>query len=171
LKEIRVEALAVRILIFVLVVLASLGGGYLKGRSDANSGWEKKALEMETASQRKLAEVTSQVRKVEFEAQESLSALSAKHSKETKDAKAKSDRVLSDVRAGAYRLSVPALRCRDAEALYPTTPRGDRTEARAELAAEAAATLVSIAAEGDDAIRQLNACISAYNDIRERFNK
>lgn len=166
------EALAVRILIFVLVVLASLGGGYLKGRADANSGWEKKALEMEAASQRKLAEVTSQVRKVELEAQESLNALSTKHRQEMRDAKAKSDRVISDVRAGAYRLSVPTTsRCRDAEALYPTAPRGDRTEERAELATEAAATLVSIAAEGDDAIRQLNACISAYNDIRERFNK
>ena len=50
-----------------------------------------------------------------------------------------------------------------------TTPTGNSTDA-SELERQTIATLIDLAAEGDKAILKLNACISAYNEVREIIN-
>lgn len=81
-------------------------------------------------------------------------------------------RFAADVRAGAVRMSVPvaagapgAAACSAAPAAAP----GDRDAARADIAPEAGLALAAIADDGDDAIRQLNTCIDAYNSARARL--
>ena len=166
-----IYGVALRILLGLALVVTTLGGAYWKGRADANSKWEARVAEMEAASQKKLLEATNAVRRVETEAAQRLHDVSVQYAREVKDAKLEKDRVLAGLRSGGIRLSVPTTNsCRYPEALNPSFASGDRNEARAELATEAAATLVSIAAEGDEAIRQLNACIDAYNEIRSKYN-
>ncbi|WP_269633145.1 lysis system i-spanin subunit Rz [Pelomonas sp. BJYL3] len=92
------------------------------------------------------------------------------------DEKAHKDSLLYGLRYGAVRLSVPVLGTSTGQACGahangdPGATGGDWHEARAELAPQAAADLVSIAHEGNAAIHQLNACIDRYNAVRARFN-
>ncbi|PZP30436.1 MAG: hypothetical protein DI603_15035 [Roseateles depolymerans] len=84
-------------------------------------------------------------------------------------------RLLAGLRSGAVRLSVPVVTaggsvCAAAAGGDPAAAAGDRHEARAELAPEAAANLAAVADDGNTAIVQLNACIDRYNAVRERFN-
>ncbi len=92
------------------------------------------------------------------------------------DEKAHKDRLLYGLRYGAVRLSVPVLGAGAGQACGahtdgdPGAAGGDRHEARAELAPQAAADLVGIAHDGNAAIHQLNACIDRYTAVRARFN-
>ena len=52
----------------------------------------------------------------------------------------------------------------------PATPR-DSVQATAELDRETAKNLIAITDDGDKAIRQLNACIDAYNTVYQTLNK
>lgn len=95
-------------------------------------------------------------------------------SEEKDRAKAAADRTIADLRSGARSLRLRATSCYPAGssegARSATASTGGGQEARAELAPEAAAALVSIAGDGDDAIRSLNACIDAYEAVRLRIN-
>ena len=82
------------------------------------------------------------------------------------DAEVQINKLRRDLRAGTQRLSVPVVNVCSAESAAAAP--GDRTEARAELDPKAADDLVAIAQEGDAAIRQLNACIDAYNEVRQK---
>lgn len=95
--------------------------------------------------------------------QEEIDRLLDAYQEEKNHADKEIARLRADVAAGRVRLSVPA-RCPGTD-----TPTGAASqEARAELDAETADALVAIAAEGDDAIRELNLCIDAYEAGREK---
>lgn len=120
-----------------------------------------------------LAKATARVLQLERTAASDLAARTKQLNEELTDAKADRDRYMADVRSGAVRLSIPiAGGCADggAGAANPAAAGADRHQARAELDLAAAATLDAIAGDGDDATRQLNACIDAYNSVREKFN-
>ena len=77
----------------------------------------------------------------------------------------KTTKLRADVRSGTLRLSIPTagpVLSAQSAGIAP----GDRAEARAELDPKTADDLIAIAKDGDDAIRQLNACIDAYNVIK-----
>ena len=79
----------------------------------------------------------------------------------------------ADVRSGAVRLSIPVAggQCANATAPVDTAAAGGNGhQARAELDPATAAALDAIAGDGDDATRQLNACIDAYNTVRDTYH-
>jgi hypothetical protein len=80
------------------------------------------------------------------------------------NAKTAIDSLRADVRSGAERLSVPTRSCSPAPA-SGSAATGD-PEARAELLPATALELIDIAADGDDAVRELNACVDKYNAVR-----
>jgi len=80
-----------------------------------------------------------------------------------RDAKDKVTKLQSDIASGELRLSIatrPVQACSDS-----TSASGDSTS-RAELDPEASKSLIAITADGDNAIRSLNACIQIYNQVR-----
>jgi hypothetical protein len=85
--------------------------------------------------------------------------------KANENAKVQISKLQSDVATGAIRLSIAT---RSVQTSTNTTTSSGSTESRAELDPEAANTLISIAADGDKAIRSLNACIDIYNEIRSK---
>jgi len=90
--------------------------------------------------------------------------------KEKQHEQAKNDAAIAALRSGAVRVSVPVRACATtASSADPATASRD-TATRAELTSEAATTLASIAADGDTAIHDLNACIRAYNTVRDTLN-
>ena len=118
-----------------------------------------------------LASEIAKVRQDEAAARLALQQRAAQLQKEKDDAKADRDHFIAGVRSGAIRLSIP-VRAHGSS----TTPgdtaitSGSDNQTRAELAPAAAQFLDAIASEGDDAIRQLNACIDSYNIVRENFH-
>jgi hypothetical protein len=85
--------------------------------------------------------------------------------KANKNAKAQITKLQSDVASGAIRLSI-ATRTIQTSSDSPSTT--GNTESRAELDPEAANALITIASDGDKAIRSLNACIDIYNEVRSK---
>ncbi len=101
-------------------------------------------------------------RQLERRLQNEADSLTQQYQKEKKDA----EKTISDLRHriadGSLRLSVRTA----GSTRVPDGSGAEHREARAELDGETAQALVSITADGDDAIRDLNQCIDKYNSLR-----
>jgi len=160
----------------ILVVL--LAGAVLAGWTV--QGWRKDtviadlrlaAAQADEAAALTLARATDEAREREQDATKAQQDQANQLIKERDNAKADRDHFIAGVRSGAIRLSVPVVsRGADASSADAGTIAGSRNETRAELDPEAAEFLDAIVGEGDDAIRQLNACIDTYNNVRKKFN-
>jgi len=102
--------------------------------------------------------IKAEVERIESSMRDEAAATTAKLEKEKRDAQTKVDQLRADVAAGAVRLSVRA-------SCSASTAAGD-SEARAELDPKTADDLIAIAADGDQAIIELNSCIDFYNNLR-----
>lgn len=102
---------------------------------------------------------------------DSLAKRDAAHAKEIE--RVQGEKALLELRlsTGAVRVSVP-VRAPACHAAGPSdaTAAGQPAEARAELDPAFAAAVAGITGEGDIAIRDLNACIDRYNEVRDRIN-
>jgi prophage endopeptidase len=78
-----------------------------------------------------------------------------------------------DIDSGALRLRIPvkAPVCPVQATADTPVASGDSSQEGSELDAETAKSLVAITDDGDEAIRQLNSCIEAYNNVYETLNK
>ncbi len=131
---------------------------------DASKAREKAATDLAAAERRE--------RDKERDGANLLTTRTNELKKEIADAQAEKTAFIAGVRRGDIRLSIPVASC-TASGTAGTDPAldgRDRHQARADLTPAAASALETIAGDGDDAIRQLNACIDAYNDIRHRYN-
>ena len=117
-----------------------------------------------------LAQATARVLTLERAASVSLAQRADHLTQEQTHAKTERYRFNADVRSGAVRLSIPVAGGQCAATADPTAAAGDRHQTRAELEPATAAALDSIAAAGDAATRQLNACIDAYNLVRDTYH-
>ena len=106
---------------------------------------------------------------VERDKEAQMQQLVNTHSREleraNRDAKDKVTKLQSDIASGELRLSIAT---RSVQTCSDSASSTRGTEARAELDPEASKSLVSITADGDSAIRQLNACIDIYNQVRSK---
>ena len=145
------------ILAAILIVGSTFGYGYHKG-------YDTRDLEM----QAEIAKKNEEQREIERRSVAALTDLSYKLAKEKEDAKAANDRYMDALRDGSERLFVTV---RGVQACPNSTAAGgDRNQARAELDPDTAREIVSLTNQGDDNTRQLNACIDAYNAVRESAN-
>lgn len=117
-----------------------------------------------------LAQATARVLILERAAGASLAQRADHLTQEQTHAKTERDRFNDDVRSGAVRLSIPVATGQCAAVTDTTAAAGHQHQARAELDPATAAALDAIAGDGDDATRQLNACIDAYNTVRNTYH-
>lgn len=124
--------------------------------------------------QRETAQATTRASEAAREKETMLLAttvvLSDKLNKEARNAQDAQNRLVADIRTGAQRLSIAAHCPGQAPADSTAAGGGGAEGARAELDRQAAETLVAIAADGDAAIRERNACIAAYDAARQTLN-
>ena len=104
---------------------------------------------------------------IERDKEKQMQDMANTHAKEleraNKNAKVEVTKLQSDISSGQLRFTARTLStCKD------TTSASGDTESRAELDPEVSQALVSITADGDNAIRQLNACIDIYNEVRSK---
>ncbi|STQ93484.1 Bacteriophage lysis protein [Janthinobacterium lividum] len=142
-------------------------------------GWRKDAViaalqrdvaTCKTTAATELAQATARVLTLERAAGAALAQRADHLNQEQTHAKTERDRFNDDVRSGAMRLSIRVASGQCAATADSTAAASDQHQARAELDPATAAALDAIAGEGDDATRQLNACIDAYNLVRDTYH-
>ena len=142
-------------------------------------GWRKDASIAElqraaatdkTTAATELAQATTRVLTLERAAGAALAQRADYLTQEQTRAKTERDRFNDDVRSGAVRLSIPVASGQCAATADSTVAASDQHQTRAELDPATAAALDAIAGDGDDATRQLNACIDAYNLVRDTYH-
>jgi len=151
-----------KIVIGALVAFLLFVGGYWKGSYD--KGMDV-AVEVANANndarekEQQLAQVAttyaSVLRKKEINAQKEITSLR------------------TAVASGERRLFIPtqATNCSVQPSTNASPASGSDTgEARAELDRKVADSLIALTAEGDTAIRKLNACIEQYNTMKDKLN-
>ena len=146
------------ILGFVLAMLSAAAGGYSKGKHDEN-----------VRQQLEIAALNAKARETE----KAMAAVAQSYGetlrKANNVAKVKETKLRADIASGERKLFIPvkAAECAVSAATDTAAAGGDHSgTASAELDRKTADDLVAIAAEGDAAIRKLNACIQTYETMR-----
>ena len=140
------------------IVLVILGGYYVAD----HHGYQRRVAE----DQAEIDRLNAEARAKEAELNKKLVGVNSALRKAKDDVKAKQDNLTALVDSNKLRLpsSCPVQASTDA-----TTAGGNSTH-ESDAERQAIKDIVSIAAEGDAAITQLNACISTYNQVRETVN-
>jgi prophage endopeptidase len=146
----------------LMAVVGSFGGGYLKGSNDEV-----------TRQQLEIAALNAEARAKEQALITTIQTQSNKLQKANQDAKLAQQKRNLDIDSGALKLRIPvkAPVCPIHTATDTPVASGDSVQATAEFDRETAKSLVAITDDGDKAIRQLNACIDAYNNVYQTLNK
>ena len=144
------------ILGFVLAMLSAAAGGYSKGQND-----EYKRQQIEIAA------LNAQARETEQNMAKVANTYADTLRKSQNVAKVKETKLRADIATGNLRLSIPT----QSSTVCPSTTAAsasgsDSGEARTELSGSVSETLISIASEGDAAIRKLNTCIQSYETLK-----
>lgn len=142
----------------LMAVLSAAGSGYYKGQHDEN-----------TRQQVEIAALNAKARETEQRMGEVAQTYGETLRKANNVAKVKEDKLRSDIAAGKRKLFIPvqAPDCAVSAASDAAPATGDNIrEASAELSGQVSESLIAIAAEGDTAIRKLNACIESYETLR-----
>jgi hypothetical protein len=143
----------------VLAVLGSFGAGYYSGEQNE---YERQQIE--------IAALNAKARETEQRMGEVAQTYAQTLRKANNVAKAKETKLRSDIASGERKLFIPvkAPECAVSATSDAAPADGDNSgEARAELDRKTADDLVAITAEGDTAIRKLNACIDSYETLRK----
>ena len=124
-------------------------------------------VERDQEMQAEIALKNEEIRKAEHKLNEQLSATST----ELKDANDAIAQKQSDLNRliSAGRVRLPSAGCVQA-AGGSTAPSGSGNQAGSESDIETLRLIAQIAADGDRAINQLNACITAYEQVMEAAN-
>ena len=137
---------------FIIGAICAILGVYFYGH---HQGYEQRVAE----DQAEIIRLNDEARAKEAELNKKLTGVTTALVKARNDVKTKQSSINSRIDSGELRLpsSCPVQATTDA-----TSPRGDSTDA-SESERETIKALASIAADGDIAITQLNACIDTYN--------
>ena len=144
----------------VFLTLLAIAGIYRFGFS---KGWKERDNEMQAV----IAQKNEESRQIEQKLNEQLNA----GAKQLQEANHVIDKKQSDLTAAirAGRLRLPAQSC--VQASTDSTPSsGNRNETDDGSDRETLAAIAAIVAEGQRNTEQLNACIAAYEQVREQVN-
>ena len=147
-------ALAIGIALF-----GSYRGGY-------HFGWEDRDNDMKIA----IAQKNDEARAKEKELGEKLQDQETKLRKAQDDVKKKQSAMHELARTGRLRLPAPSCPQNNASATAATGDTQPSQPDASESERQTIAALIDIAAEGDRAITKLNACASAYEEVRRLVN-
>jgi hypothetical protein len=141
-----------------LAVLSAFGGGYYKGK---DAEYQRQQLE--------IAALNAKARETEKAMAQVAQSYGDTLRKANNVARVKETKLRADIASGERKLFIPvkAAECAVSAATDTAAAGGDHSgTASAELDRKTADDLVAIAAEGDAAIRKLNACIQTYEQMR-----
>ena len=144
-------------LAIVFSLLGAFGAGYYKGGEAEN---ERQQIE--------IAKLNSEARQKEKALVAAVQTQAVQLVKANNDAKLAQQKRNSDIDSGALKLRIPVK-----TTVCPVSTAGDTQSASgtdtgtAELQPETAKDILAIGDDADQTVRKLNACIQAYNQVRE----
>jgi len=143
-------------IVFLLSLLASFGAGYYKG-----------GTEEFLKQQAEIARLNDEARQKEQALVTAVQTQTIQLVKAEKNAKLLSQKRNTDIDSGSLKLRIPVKTtiCPIQTTTDATPAPRDSVQTNAELDREVAKSLIAITDDGDKAIRQLNACIDAYNTV------
>ena len=144
----------------ILGVLMALAGFYGYGH---HKGWDDRDIEM----QAEIAVKNEEARVKEQELTKQLTENSTKLMEANNAITEKQSSLDRAIRAGRVRL--PSTSCVQTNG-NPPVASGNSNQAGSESDTETLRLIAQIAADGDKAINQLNACIDAYQAVMEKSN-
>ena len=155
-----------------VLLCGAIAGWTAQGwRKDASiAELQRAAATSKTTAATELALATARVLTLERMASTALMLRADQLTQDQTHAKTERDRFNIDVRSGAVRLSIPVASDQCTAVADTAIAASHRHQTRAELEPAIAAALDAIAGDGDDATRQLNACIDAYNTVRNTYH-
>jgi hypothetical protein len=147
----------------LLSVISAVIGVYFYGH---HQGYQ----ECYSESVAKVASANEQARAKEAQLTAKVNSTANELRKANETAQAKISKLTADVQSGSLRLSIPVSSNSLCSSSSSRIASGDTT-ARAELDGQTSENLIAITADGDKAIRALNACITSYNQVRETLRE
>jgi len=144
----------------IIGVICALTGVFYYGH---HSGYQERVVE----DQAEVARLNEQSRQKEQQLTEQINQTTTKLEEANHVVNKKQIDLNRAIAAGRVRLPSPS--CVSTPESPAASP-GDRVETQTESDRETLRLIAQIAAEGDRAINQLNACIDAYNQVREQLN-
>jgi len=144
---------------FIIGAICAILGVYFYGH---HQGYEQRVAE----DQAEIIRLNDEARAKEAELNKKLSGVTTALVKARNDVKTKQSNINSRIDSGELRLPSS---CAVQTPTDATSPRGDSTN-DGQSERETIKALASIAADGDIAITQLNACIDTYQKVREMVN-
>ena len=147
----------------LLAVTIALFGSY---RGGYHFGWSDRDKEMQIA----IAKKNEEARAKEKELGEKLQDQESKLRKAQDDIAKKQSAMHELARTGRMRLPAPSCPQTSPSTTTPTGNPHPSDPPETESERQVIATLIDIAAEGDKAITKLNACVSAYEEVRRIVN-
>jgi hypothetical protein len=139
----------------LVALLLVFGGGY----------WYGKEAEY-NRQQAEIAALNAKARETEKQMAVVATTYADTLRKSNKDAEKKITTLRAAVASGDVRLSIPTQGSVCSSSVASITTGDNDGETRAELDRSVGEALIAITAEGDTAIRKLNACIETYNTLR-----
>ena len=146
-----------------LAIAIALFGSY---RGGYHFGWEDRDNDMKIA----IAKKNDEARAKEKELGEKLQDQETKLRKAQDDVKKKQSAMHELARTGRLRLPTPSCPQANASAAISIGNPQPTDTTETELERQTIAALIDIAADGDKAIVKLNACASAYEEVRRLVN-
>ena len=145
------------VLLSILIAIgSSFAGGFAKGKHDEN-----------VRQQIEIAALNAKARETEQNMAKVANTYADTLRKSQNVARSKETKLRADIATGNLRLSIPTQSSTVCPSTTATSASGsDGGEARTELSGSVSETLISIASEGDAAIRKLNTCIQSYETLR-----
>ena len=146
-----------------LAIAIALFGSY---RGGYHFGWEDRDNDMKIA----IAQKNDEARAKEKELGEKLQDQETKLRKAQDDVKKKQSAMHELARTGRLRLPAPSCPQNSASATIATGDTQPSQPDASESERQTIAALIDLAADGDKAISRLNACASAYEEVRRLVN-
>jgi hypothetical protein len=146
----------------IIGLISALAGVFTYGH---HVGWESRDDEAKA----EIAKANETARTVERFMNEKLNKQAEQLKKATNEIAQKTGALSAANAAGRLRLPAPACPTLPATA-SSTASSGDSRDGPSELERQTIEALIAIAADGDRAAAKANACIAAYNAVREQIN-
>jgi len=144
---------------FIIGAICAVLGVYFYGH---HAGYQERVAE----DQAEIIRLNDEARAKEAELNKKLSGVTTALVKARNDVKTKQSNINSRIDSGELRLPTS---CAVQTPTDATSPRGDSTN-DGQSERQAIKDIAAIAADGDIAITQLNACIDTYQKVREMVN-
>lgn len=147
--------------LFLLMILLALIclGSYFKGWHDADKLASQKIADLHIAA-------LDRVRKVEIANDLEVNKVISRYENQIQTINEKVKNLRYSVSTGDLRLSIPATYCDNMSSVAPIAT-ATIEKGRCEIDAAAAATLIDIARQGDNAIERANALVEFYEGIKK----